>query len=224
MSLSFLGALTGLALIDSTSIGTVGVPIILVIARVPVRKLLIYLATITIFYFALGVLVLLGVTSFLDAFSSTMESTAAYVIQLLIGIGLFALSFRFDPKRRKNKPERAWLPPRTSDGAFIGLALTAGILEIATMLPYIAAIGILTQSDVSSLGQVAILAGYTVVMVVPALLLILIASFAGSRFDAFLERVGAWIRKNADGMVGWALGIVGFLLAANAIGALFGGS
>jgi hypothetical protein len=42
---------------------------------------------------------------FLSPVGGTLDSPAALWIQLVLGIGLFVLSFRFDPKRRKNPAE-----------------------------------------------------------------------------------------------------------------------
>ncbi len=222
MTIALLGTLIGLALIDSTSIGTVGVPVMLTLARVPGRRQLVYLGTITLFYFLVGALVLVGLGSFRDAAGDALAGTTAQVVQLILGIAMFALSFRFDPKRRPGKPARSWVPAQSTNRAMITLGLTSGMLELATMVPYIAAIGILTRSGLSFLEQAVMLGGYTAVMALPALLLIGIATYAGPRIDGFLKRIEGWITRNSDGVIGWALGIVGFLLAVNAALGLMG--
>jgi cytochrome c biogenesis protein CcdA len=209
--------LLGLALVDSTSIGTIGVPIFLTIARIPVHRVLLYLATITVFYFLVGSALLLGLDSAIDALGDALESRPAYIVQFLLGVGLFALSFRFDSKRNRDKPRRSWQPKDSSARAMIALALTAGMIEIAWMVPYIAAIGILANSSMPAIAQTGVLAAYTVVMAVPALLLLLSSRTGAPWVSRLLDRLAAWIQQNADGMIGWTLGIVGFLLAANAI-------
>jgi len=103
----------------------------------------------------------------------------------------------------------------------ITLGLTSGMLELATMVPYIATIGILTRSGLPFLEQAVTLGGYTAVMALPALLLIGIATYAGPRIDGVLKRIEGWITRNSDVVIGWALGIVGFLVAVNAASALF---
>lgn len=222
MTIALLGTLVGLALIDSTSIGTVGVPVMLTLARVPAPRQLVYLATITLFYFLVGVLVLLGLASFLDAVGDALKGTTAQVIQLLVGVCLFALSFRFDPKRRKASSARTWLPAQASNHAMVSLGITSGVLELATMVPYIAAIGLLTRSGLSLVEQAATLGGYMLVMGLPGLILIIVAQLAGEGFDRFLRKIEGWITRNGDGLIGWALGILGFLLAINAASNLVG--
>lgn len=221
VSLGLALSLLGLALVDSTSIGTIGVPIFLAIARIPVHRVLLYLATITVFYYLVGGALLLGLDSAVDALGDSLESRTAHVVQLLLGIGLFALSFRSDSGRNRDKPKRSWQPKDSSAGTMVALALTAGIIEIASMVPYIAAIGILANSSMPVVAQTGVLAAYTLVMVVPALPLLLVARTRARWVSRFLNGMAAWIQRNADGMIGWTLGIVGFLLAANAFAALF---
>ncbi len=222
MTFALLGTLLGLALVDSTSIGTVGVPVMLTLSRVPARRQFVYLGTITLFYFTVGALVLVGLGSFLDAVGDALAGTTGQVVQLVVGIGLFGLSFRFDPKRRKTKPARSWIPTQPTNRAMVALGLTSGVIELATMVPYIAAIGILARSGLSFVEQAVTLGAYTLVMALPALLLITIAKFAGVRFDQFLKKIEGWLTRNSDGMIGWALGIVGFILAINAASSLLG--
>lgn len=149
------------------------------------------------------------------------ESRAATVVQLIVGVVLFILPFRFNGKKDGDTARRSWQPKNSSAGAMIALAFTAGVIEIASMVPYIAAIGILTSSSMPVFARIGILAVCTLVMAVPALLLLLLSRTGGPWVGRLLDRVGAWIQKIADGMFGWALGIVGFFLAANAFGSLF---
>lgn len=220
MSLSLILTLLGLALIDSTSFGTIGVPIFLTATRIPVRRVLLYLATITVFYFMIGAVLLVGIDSALDAIGGVFESRTALIIQLLLGVTLFILSFRFDGRKRRAKPSRSWQPRNSSARAMMALALTAGIIEIASMVPYIAAIGILTSSNLPIAARIGMLAGYGLVMALPALALLGLSRIGAPWVNRLLDRTGAWIQKNAEGMLGWMLGIVGFLLATNAIGSL----
>lgn len=109
MSTALLGGLAALALLDSTSIGTLVVPLWLLLApgRVAVGRLLSYLAVIAGFYWLVGIALLLvahGGTSWL---ADAADSWPLRLLQLAVGVALFALSFRFDPKRRRRgAPDR----------------------------------------------------------------------------------------------------------------------
>ena len=96
----------------------------------------------------------------------------------------------------------------------IGLALTAAVVEVSTMLPYLAAIGLVTTADLPVAQVVAVMAGYCLVMVIPALTLLALRLSAGHRLDPFLTRVSRWLSSSET--VAWIVGIVGFLLARDA--------
>lgn len=273
------GVLVVLALVDSTSFGTLLVPVWLLLApgRLRAGRVLAYLATVAVAYLAVGVVVMLGAGAFLDRFGDALDSRAATIVQLLLGIGLFALSFRFDSKRAARRaardgvpadgdPERADRVPGGTGGEpggagagpasgparpgrlarwreralgieadaagagavrtrasvlpLLGLALGAVAVEVGTMLPYLAAIGIITTSDVGWPASAGVLAAYCVVMVAPALLLLLGRLVAARAVDPLLRRLDAWLTRNATDMTGWVLGILGVLLALDAFGRL----
>ncbi|WP_280256690.1 GAP family protein [Nocardia wallacei] len=110
--MTLIAALVGLALVDSTSIGTLIVPVWLLLApdRPPARRLLCYLAAIAVFYFALGLLLLTVAGAGLDRLGTLTRSPVLLVPQLLLGIALFAVSWRFDSKKRRARGE----PDRTA--------------------------------------------------------------------------------------------------------------
>jgi hypothetical protein len=224
LSIGLVLSLAGLALVDSTSVGTLFIPVWLLLApgRVNAGRLLVYLGTITVFYFGIGLLVVLGAGSIAGAVGGVLDSVVALWVQLVIGVGLFVLSFRFDPKRRKQSGgvsrwrERA-THGSSSGGWLIGLALLAGLAEVATMLPYLAAIAMTTTSNLGSATVALLLAGYCVVMVLPAVLLLVARIVARARVEPLLARMNKWITEKAGGATGWILAIAGFLVARDAV-------
>lgn len=226
MSLAFAGSLGVLALLDSTSIGTLFVPIVLLLApgRPRAASILCYLATIAGFYLAVGVLVAVGGGVLVDGVGSLLAGNRGYWVELVLGVALFALSFRFDPKRRAAKrkaPTVSWTErvnraagsPRT----LAVLALTAGLLEVATMFPYLGAIALLAGAGLAWPVQVALLAAYCLVMVLPALVLLGLRLALSTRITPLLERVNRWFERHATSATGWILAIVGFLLVRDAV-------
>lgn len=265
------GALVVLALIDSTSFGTLLIPVWLLMApgRPRPARLLAYLGTVAGFYLAVGIAVMLGAGALLDRYGDALDSRPVMLLQLALGVFLFAISWRFDGKkaearaaREGAKPGRLvrWRSramgieadatagpgaagPTTTDAAvpgllpgsaptstvaardasllpLLGLALGAVALEVGTMLPYLAAIGLLTTSDLGTGTSLGVLAAYCVVMVLPALLL-LGGRLAAARFvEPLLARLERWLSKNAADLTGWTLGILGVLLTLNALGRL----
>ncbi|MFC0527464.1 GAP family protein [Phytohabitans kaempferiae] len=230
MSAELLLSLAGLALIDSTSIGTLFIPIWLMLVSVPLRpgRLLGYLATVAGFYFVVGILLVLGATPLADAVGGSLDHPVALWIQLGIGVGLFALSFRFDSKRQRKRgsgPVARWqervMSGSGSPGWLVGLALIAAVAEVATMLPYLGAIGMMTTSDLDGTLVPVLLAGYCAVMVLPALVLLALRTAARERVEPLLRRMSKWMERHAASATGWVLGIAGFLVARDAVFRLF---
>jgi hypothetical protein len=222
--------LAGLALLDSTSIGTLFIPIWLLLTpgRVRVARILLYLAAIAVFYLGVGLLISLGAGSVISAIGDALRSTPALWVQLCLGVGLFILSYRLDPKRRKNNGGGAiqrWRDRATAEDTgvkwLIGLALLAGLTEIATMVPYLAAIGLLTTSNLSALVVLGLLAGYCVVMILPAGVLLAGRVAARSLVEPLLQRLNTWILKNGANATSWIVAIAGFLIARDAAARLF---
>ncbi|MEU9505505.1 GAP family protein [Micromonospora sp. NPDC048170] len=223
MSVGLLLSLAGLALVDSTSLGTLFIPVWLLLApgTVNARRILVYLGTIAVFYFGVGLLLALGGSRLADVLGGAMDNRPVLWAQLVLGVGLFALSFRYDGKRpRKSGGVLRWRDRATAGDSsarwLMGLALLAALAEVATMLPYLGAVGLLTTSGLGAAEMVGLLAGYCLVMVLPAMVL-LAARVAWPRLvEPVLARLNAWIIRKSGGMLGWILGIAGFLLARDA--------
>ncbi|MGJ5827760.1 GAP family protein [Streptomyces ossamyceticus] len=222
-------SLAGLALLDSTSVGTLFIPVWLLLApgRFNVGKVLVYVVTITVFYFGVGLAVVHGADNLFSVAGEALDARTGLWIQFGVGVGLFLLSFRFDPERREKRGRNDTGKWRDRVGAhssapwMVGLALLAGLAEVATMLPYLGAISMLTTSGLHTVEITALLAGYCLVMVVPAVLLLAGRVLLRSAVDPALERMNDWISRRATGATGWVLAISGFLVARDAAARLW---
>ncbi|UVY84024.1 GAP family protein [Brachybacterium sp. NBEC-018] len=230
-------ALVGLALLDGTSIGTLVVPLILLVsgtggARRVVRGTLLYLGVIGVFYLALGVLLLAGLLPLAQSLRGLLTGTVGTVLIAVVGAALLWASFRTDPKavrRRGGDPEasaRRWTERAGralgSPRALVGLALLAGAVEAASMLPYLAAMGILAEQEVGLGVGALVLTGYCLLMIAPALVLCGIRLLLGSRADRTLERVHTWAVGSSASALSWALGIIGVILLLQTVGPIIG--
>lgn len=122
-----------------------------------------------------------------------------------------------------------WRDRAMGDGpvaAVVVLALAAGLVEAATMLPYLGAIGLITAAGLPATTWWWVLAAYCLVMIVPALLLLGLRVAARRLVEPTLARFAAWLQKNSAENTAWIVGIVGFLIARDAAVALelFGGA
>lgn len=180
----------------------------------------VYLGTIVAFFFTLGALIMVGLETVISSWAGVFETQPFLIAQLALGAGLFILSFIVDNKKTRDKPLMQSVPTGGGMAAMVGLGLSTALLEVATMVPFLAALGILTAAGLAATQWVPLLAWYTVVMVLPPIVLLVVSIVARDWLRPYLERISAWLQKNARSMVGWTLGIVGVLLALDAAGRL----
>jgi hypothetical protein len=83
--------------------------------------------------------------------------------------------------------------------------VTAGALELLTMLPYLAAVGLLASAGLSPLWYLPLLVGYCVVMVLPALVLVGLRVAAHDRLEGPLRRLDNFLSRHADSAIGWVI-------------------
>lgn len=229
-------ALGGLALLDSASFGTLLIPLwlLLVPGRLHAGRILLYLATIVAFYFAVGLALLAGANGLRAELETLLATTPVIWLQLLIGAGLLIFSFTLDGKQSGSEPGRItrWRAramgvvgegdagvgraPAASIVPLLGLALTAAVIELASMLPYLAGITLINASDMGWAASVALLAAYCMVMVLPALLAVAARMLAAGAVEPVLQRLSGWLTKNAAGTTAWIVGVIGFLVGRDA--------
>jgi hypothetical protein len=243
MSSALYAPLVVLALIDSTSFGTLVIPIWLMLApgRLRTGRILLYLFTIAAFYLVLGVVLTAGATAFLEQLRDVLGRTPAQLLQLLVGIVLLVLGLTVEPLTKAGKAKRAakrdarraergpdriqrWRAQATTGEASVYglmmLAVTAAAIEAASMVPYLAAVGLITTSDLSVAQSVAVLAGYCLVMVAPAIVLLTTRIVLHEQISPALGRFERWLSRNSREAIAWVLFLLGLYLAAGAVQAL----
>jgi hypothetical protein len=225
MGVELVGPLVVLALVDSTSFGTLLIPVWLMLAPGTLRatRVVVFLAVVAGFYLLLGLTLTAGAVGLASELDRLLDSTAVQVVQLAAGVGLLVTGVVLG--RRKDEGsgsgrilrwrERA-MSGEESVGALAALALTAAALEAATMLPYLAAIGLISTAELAWTSTAVVLVAYCVVMILPALALLGVRSVASRFVTPLLERVNDWMLRNARETTAWIVGIVGFLVARDA--------
>lgn len=108
------------------------------------------------------------------------------------------------------------LDPRTRGTAVMGVAIAAGLVEVATMLPYIVAMTMLADAGVGTPLRVLSLVGYCALMILPALVLLALRLVAARVVQRPLERFAAWMERTGAENTAWIIGIIGFLIARSA--------
>lgn len=215
--------LSGLALIDSTSIGTLFIPLWLLLAPGVPRagRVLLYLLAIATIYFGIGVLLLLGASALVEALGGAfarggvLDTPLVNGLFVLAGVGLLLLSFR-KPRKREGPSRMARWRERamgtSSIGGLLGLAVVAAGLEVLTLFPYLGAIAYLSASDLGWEWRLFWLGYYCVVMIAPALAMLGLRLALRDRADRGLEWFNAQIDRFGGEAALWMVGIIGVAL------------
>lgn len=243
MNIELIVPLVLLALIDSTSFGTLLIPLFLMLApgRPRPGRILLFLLTVAAFYLLLGIALLVGASSLFDTLQEMETSRPLLVTQLIVGVGLIVLGTLMEPWTKAGKERRLArraeklalsgpsLQMRMRErainasapvGAVIVLALVASLVEAASMVPYLAAVGILTTSELSLAGRGVVLVGYCLVMIAPALLLLAARLFLHDHIAPTLRRLEAFLSRHANGAMAWVIFLVGLYLASTSLSEL----
>ena len=223
MTSALLGTLVVLALIDSTSFGTLLIPIWLMLApgRLRPGAILVFLGTVAAFYLVLGLVLSAGLLALSEALADLVTTTPVVVLQLVLGVGLLMWSFRIGRKEAPGEGRLLrWRERAVGEGGsiwgLITLALGATAIEAASMVPYLGAIGLMESADMAFGQRALLLLGYCLVMVAPALVLLVVRLVAQRAIEPMLRRVNGWLMRSAAETTAWVVGIVGLLLAVNA--------
>lgn len=240
---ALLGVLAVLALLDSTSFGTLLIPLWLLMApgRVRAGRLLGYLGVVAGTYAVVGVVLLAGLSLFGERLISWAEaaraSPVAQVLQLALAAGLMLWSFRLDPmtragrEARRRREEARGTAERMSrfraravgaDGAagpgpLLALAGTAVVLELPTLVPYLAGIGLVAGQGPGWPDGSPMILFYCAVMIAPALVLLLARMLAHGLIAAPLERLEAWLSRHANATIALILFLAGLYLGLGAL-------
>lgn len=233
MDLVALLGLVGLALVDSTSIGTLVLPLLLLLGpRVHVGRYLVLVGTVAGFYAVVGIALVLGGGALVSAVD-VGDALWLRWAQLAVGVVLLAAGVAGDKalarwRRSRGAPPRdragSWASRLAGEqaayGTVVAVGLGAALVEVASMLPFLAAAGIITAADLPAPVAAALVVGYAAVMVTPALALLGGRLLLGRRLEGPLGRFSAWLSRATEAAVYWVLAIVGLLLAGDAYGAL----
>ena len=243
MNIELLAPLAFLALIDSTSFGTLLIPLWLMLApgRPRPERIVLFLGTVAAFYLLLGIALLLGASMLLDTLREAGNSQPLRIAQLVVGMALMAFGVQLEPWTKAGKERRlarrAEKLARTGPsllmrmrghatdasapvGAVIVFALTAAGIEAASMIPYLAAIGLLTASELSLMGRSLVLFGYCLLMIAPALLLLVARLLLHGHVSPFLTKLETSLSRNANGVIAWVISFVGVSMIFDSLNAL----
>ena len=166
---------------------------------------------------------LLGFTGLGSYVERITDASAFPWITLVMG-AILAIFGIFAPNPVKpapgELPKQLNKPIQTSLPKIIILGLGASLTEAATMLPYIAAMGIISDWDTPMAGQVAAIGAYCGIMIAPTVILAMIALVAGQKFFPRLEKAVPRLQYEAKVTLLWVAAIVGIYMVVNSVDAI----
>lgn len=205
--LIYIGAL---AILDMFSPAIIGVSVyILMKAKAKQATLLLsYLLTVVIFYFCVGLCLMIGLDFIIDPIANIFNHKAAKIFLTVVG-GLLFISSWFVPKRSNVGSPK---PKKFTVAAMIALGLTTSIFEVATAIPYFAAIGLMISNQFSSFEWLPILIGYNVIMILPALALLFLFILSRRFAQKPLNYLQSLAQKNTSSALSWIMCIAGIIM------------
>jgi hypothetical protein len=102
--------------------------------------------------------------------------------------------------------------PSAPIGAVFVFALTVAGIEAASMIAYLAAIGILTASELSLVGRSVVLFAHCLLMIAPALLLLASQLLLHNHISPILTKMEASLARNTNKAMPWAMSLVGMFI------------
>ncbi|WP_320939783.1 GAP family protein [Lysinibacillus capsici] len=213
MNIEMLLLIGTLALLDmfSPSIIGVSVYILLVAKKKQTRLLLTYLMTVGLFYFSTGIFLMLGLGVIFSPISNLLDSYSARLIMTIVGGVLFIGSWLV-PKRTGNGSPK---PKSLHVSSMVALGFTTSILEVATALPYFAAIGILTSNQIVFYEWLPLLAGYNLVMIAPGIILLCLHLLFRRFMNKPLRKIQTLFDQRTSSTLSWIMFFVGLILIIN---------
>ncbi|WP_283136424.1 GAP family protein [Rhizohabitans arisaemae] len=218
MSIETIGAVLGLALLDTLSPTVIGVTLYLLLAR-PRRMsalLGVYLGSVAIAYFALGVLLMLGLSAVVPLVDDTVWAWGQGVFGVVLIVGSYLIPAK-DPERGSLRA-RAFTVP-----AMLLLGLGTWLFEFATAVPYFGAIAIMTAAGLTAVQWMPLLGVYVTIMVIPGILLLAVWAALGERMRERFERWRDKLSTGSRTALSWIVFIAGILILLEAASTLFPG-
>ncbi|QII02370.1 hypothetical protein BH92_23135 [Rhodococcoides fascians A21d2] len=207
--------LTGFALVDSIGIGTLAVPLWMMLRpSFRVRVVLLHLGVLGLLYLGVGI-TLLTLSRAVTPTGLTLAVPGNAWVRMTVGGVVLVVGLVCDRQRRR--PSGAWWmrAPASARGVVL-LAVAVGAVEVATMLPYLAAIDAVADSGLGWASSVSLLAAYVLITLLPALVLLAARIIASQPISSLLRRLIHRVEGWSQDVVGTVLIVVGALLVADA--------
>jgi VanZ family protein len=218
MSLEVILPVLGLASVDAINPSVLVATLYLLTQPRPTPRVLVYMSAVFLTYFTVGCLLMLGLGAVLKGVGDALETPLAYGVQGVLGAAMLVYSFIADTKKAAPRAEH---PPTAGNfGALFLLGIAVTGAEMVTALPYLGAIGVLTNAQLVAAQWLPILAVYNLIFILPPLTLLALHRLSSSWFERRFSNSRERLRDSARETMLWIVGILGLFLLADSARAL----
>lgn len=213
---ALLAPVFGLALLDSVNPSALLVTISLLLTTRSYRsRVAVYLVAVFLTYFGIGALLMLGLDGVWTTLGGWLDRPVAKAGQGVVG-GVLLLFGAFAPSASGRPRAGRDARSRSLGGVFL-LGVTITVVEFSTALPYLGAIGLLTDADLPAAGWLPMLFAYNVVFVLPPVLLLAAYELVGARLRHRLDGLRDRLERGSRGAWLTILFLVGLFLVADSL-------
>lgn len=217
MSLAIIAAIVGLAFLDASTLSTLLIPLWLLArpGNFEPRRLVTYLTVTAGTYLLLGFVVLMVAAHLIDTYLDTLQGPLAD--RLAIGLGIIVIGMGIIGiirNRREAQPGPSVIL-RLRDKALATnvstatLALSAIVVEAATMWPYLVAISLIAANGPGLPLDILWLAFYNVLMILPAAILTWARAKYPTQTDLLLSKTRETMAGAGSNFTAWLAIIIG---------------
>jgi cytochrome c biogenesis protein CcdA len=225
---TLLTVLGSIALLDSTSMLPLAIPILIAFLAGPRPYLacIAFLAGVFAVYFPGGVILALGLDAIVDRLQPALDryltdpSLAHILLQIGIGAVMVAFAWKLADTREARGDRGAG--EGMAPGAAFALGAGSMLVGLPGAVPYFAAIDQILRADLASPGTAGLLLYYNLVFLAPLAAIPLLRALAGDRGDGFLRRLAPRVERWGRRLVIGVLLVIGLVGVCDGIGLLLG--
>jgi cytochrome c biogenesis protein CcdA len=202
-----IAGLVVLAAIDSINPSAIVVTLYLLSRSEASVQVGVYITTIFLTYFSVGLMAILGIDTFLPSVGTLLNSPVGFVVQGLVGLALLVYSLMASADPASATPVTP--PSARTYAALVALGVTVTAMELPTALPYFAAIAVITSADLPIRHWVPLLGVYNAIFVMPPVALLVGHLLFGQQLRERYARLSARLQQGAQETALWVAGLVG---------------
>lgn len=196
-----------LALVDSVNPLTIAVALYLGSDERPHARVAAFAAGVLGVYGLGGAALLLGPAQLLATAVSSSDTRAFHTVSVAAGAGMVLLALVI--MRRGRAASLTAAVDRLSPRSALALGATVTVLDLPTAFPYFGAIAALANSGGPVGGQVALLAVFNLIYVLPLIVIAALPAIAGGRWRALVGRVRLALDRVAPAAVAGLTALMG---------------